>query len=167
MVCGLRVLIKSGPGNQPAGGPTCLRRGGGEAVCGVLCGMWGRVPSWWELKIATSLGSGVSPSSYILVLSCSVSPTHPELKSHKGTLFSSLFSHPSIHLSPLSLCHWISSAGSGATEEGLTSRGGRNLRLPLRFGLRPQGPCRVGTGESGLVLCGGMELRLPLKLFKE
>ena len=32
------------------------------------------------------------------------------------------------------------------------SRGGRNLRLPLRFGLRPQGPCRVGTGESGLVL---------------
>ena len=35
---------------------------------------------------------------------------------------------------------------------GLTSRGGRNLRLPLRFGLRPQGPCRVGTGESGLVL---------------
>ena len=44
------------------------------------------------------------------------------------------------------------SAGSGATEEGLTSRGGRHLRLPLRFGLRPQGPCRVGTGESGLVL---------------
>ena len=44
------------------------------------------------------------------------------------------------------------SAGSGATEEGLTSRGGRKLRLPLRFGLRPQGPCRVGTGESGLVL---------------
>ena len=41
---------------------------------------------------------------------------------------------------------------SGATEEGLTSRGGRHLRLPLRFGLRPQGPCRVGTGESGLVL---------------
>ena len=40
------------------------------------------------------------------------------------------------------------SAGSGAMEEGLTSRGGRNLRLPLRFGLRPQGPCRVGTGES-------------------
>ena len=25
--------------------------------------------------------------------------------------------------------------------------------VPLRFGLRPQGPCRVGTGESGLVLC--------------
>ena len=43
------------------------------------------------------------------------------------------------------------SAGSGATEEGLTSRGGRHLRLPLRFGLRPQGPCRVGTGESGLI----------------
>ena len=32
------------------------------------------------------------------------------------------------------------------------SRGGRHLRLPLRFGLGPQGPCRVGTGESGLVL---------------
>ena len=43
------------------------------------------------------------------------------------------------------------SAGSGATEEGLTSRGGRHLRLPLRFGLRPQGPCRVGTGKSGYV----------------
>ena len=42
--------------------------------------------------------------------------------------------------------------GDGATEEGLTSRGGRYLSLPLRFGLRPQGPCRVGTGESGLVL---------------
>ena len=27
------------------------------------------------------------------------------------------------------------SAGSGATEEGLISREGRNLRLPLRFGL--------------------------------
>ena len=38
-----------------------------------------------------------------------------------------------------------------AMEEGFTSRGGRNLRLPLRFGLRPQGPCRVGTGESGYV----------------
>ena len=44
------------------------------------------------------------------------------------------------------------SAGSGATEEVLISWGGKNLRLPLRFGLRPQGPCRVGTGESGLVL---------------
>ena len=43
------------------------------------------------------------------------------------------------------------STGSGAMEEGLTSRGGRNLRLPLCFGLRPQGPCRVGTGESGLI----------------
>ena len=43
-------------------------------------------------------------------------------------------------------------AGFGAMEEGLISRGGRNARLPLRFGLRPQGPCRVGTGESGLVL---------------
>ena len=37
-------------------------------------------------------------------------------------------------------------------EEGLTSRGDRNLRIPLRFGLRPQGSCRVGTGESVLVL---------------
>ena len=26
-------------------------------------------------------------------------------------------------------------AGSGATEEGLTSRGGRHLRLPLRFAM--------------------------------
>ena len=43
------------------------------------------------------------------------------------------------------------SAGSGATEEDLTSRGGRNLRLPLCLGLRHQGPCRVGTGESGYV----------------
>ena len=43
------------------------------------------------------------------------------------------------------------STGFGAMEEGLTSRGGRNLRLPLRLRLRPQGPCRVGTGESGLV----------------
>ena len=44
------------------------------------------------------------------------------------------------------------SAGFGAMEEGLISREGRNLRLPLRFGLRPQGPCRVGTGESGIIL---------------
>ena len=44
------------------------------------------------------------------------------------------------------------STGFGAMEEGLISRGGRKLRLPLRFGLQPQGPCRVGTGESGLVL---------------
>ena len=36
------------------------------------------------------------------------------------------------------------SAGFGAMEEGLISREGRNLRLPLRFGLRPQGTCRVG-----------------------
>ena len=28
----------------------------------------------------------------------------------------------------------------------------RGQGRPLRFGLRPQGPCRVGTGESGLVL---------------
>ena len=40
----------------------------------------------------------------------------------------------------------------GVKEEGLISSGGRKLRLPLRFGLRPQDPCRVGTGESGLVL---------------
>ena len=44
------------------------------------------------------------------------------------------------------------SAGSGTTEEVLIWLGGKNLRLPLRFGLRLQGPCRVGTGESGLVL---------------
>ena len=45
----------------------------------------------------------------------------------------------------------------GGTFESLVlivtfSREGRNLRLPLRFRLRPQGPCRVGTGESGIVL---------------
>ena len=45
-------------------------------------------------------------------------------------------------------------------------------RLPLRFGLRPQGPCRLGTGESGLVLseegnpaglssCSGKNSNLP------
>ena len=44
------------------------------------------------------------------------------------------------------------SAGFGAMEEGLISRGGRNLRLPLGFGLRLHGPCSVGTGESCLVL---------------
>ena len=43
------------------------------------------------------------------------------------------------------------SAGFVAMEEGLISRGGRNLRLPLCFGLRHLGPCRVGTGESGCV----------------
>ena len=37
----------------------------------------------------------------------------------------------------------------------------RNLRVPLHFGLRSQGPFRVGTGESGLVLSGGMELCFP------
>ena len=44
------------------------------------------------------------------------------------------------------------SAGFSAMKEGLISRGGRNLRLPLGFGLRLHGPCRVGTGESCLVL---------------
>ena len=44
------------------------------------------------------------------------------------------------------------SAGLGAMEEGLISRGDRKHRLPLLFGLQPQGPCRVGTGEAGLVL---------------
>ena len=44
------------------------------------------------------------------------------------------------------------SAGFGAMEEGLISRGGRNLRLPLGFRLRLHGPCSVGTGESCLVL---------------
>ena len=45
------------------------------------------------------------------------------------------------------------SAGVGAMEEGLTSRGGRNLRLPLRLGLRPQGPAELGQesqASSGL-----------------
>ena len=37
------------------------------------------------------------------------------------------------------------SSGFGAIEEGLISRGDRKLRLPLLFGLQPQGPCRVGT----------------------
>ena len=36
-------------------------------------------------------------------------------------------------------------------EAGNIKRGGRNLRLPLCFGLRHQGPCRVGTGETGYV----------------
>ena len=43
------------------------------------------------------------------------------------------------------------SAGFVAMEEGLISRGGRNLTLPLCFGLRHQGACKVGTGESGYV----------------
>ena len=43
------------------------------------------------------------------------------------------------------------SAGFVTMEEGLISWGGRNLRLPLCFGLRHQGPCRVGTGETGYV----------------
>ena len=53
----------------------------------------------------------------------------------------------------------------GVMEEGLISSGVRNLRVPLHFGLRSQGPFRVGTGESGLILSGGMELCLPLELF--
>ena len=36
---------------------------------------------------------------------------------------------------------------TGATEEGLTSRGGRNLRLPLRQDIR------VATREDSRVLC--------------
>ena len=43
-------------------------------------------------------------------------------------------------------------ATRGATEEGLTSRGGRHLRLPLRFGLRWRIP---GTGEPGGLLAMG------------
>ena len=39
-----------------------------------------------------------------------------------------------------------------AMEEGLTSRGGRNLMLPLRFGLRPQGHCRVGLQQFNSAL---------------
>ena len=55
--------------------------------------------------------------------------------------------------------------GFGATEEGLISSSGRNLRVPLDFCLQSQCPCRVGTVESGLVLGLGMELCLPLELF--
>ena len=51
------------------------------------------------------------------------------------------------------------SSWSGATEEGLISRGGRNLRLPLHFGLQPQGPCRVGTeGQASSFLRKGTPL---------
>ena len=57
------------------------------------------------------------------------------------------------------------STGFGAMEEGLISSLGRNLRVPLYFRLRLQGPCRVGKGESGLILGCGMELRLLLELF--
>ena len=46
-------------------------------------------------------------------------------------------------------------AGSGATEEGLTSRGGRNPRLPLRFGLRPQKGAEAGAGSSFRKACRG------------
>ena len=53
----------------------------------------------------------------------------------------------------------------GVMEEGLISSAVRNLRVPLHFGLRPQGPCRVGTGESDLILSGGKELCLPVELF--
>ena len=53
----------------------------------------------------------------------------------------------------------------GVMEEGLISSGVRNLRVPLHFGLRSQGPFRVGTGESGLVLSGGRELCVPLEVF--
>ena len=44
------------------------------------------------------------------------------------------------------------SAGSGATEEGLTSRGGRNLRLPLRFGSDGRVPAELGQ-ESHASSC--------------
>ena len=44
------------------------------------------------------------------------------------------------------------SAGSGATEEGLTSRGGRNLRLPLRFGSDHRVPAELGQ-ESQASSC--------------
>ena len=57
------------------------------------------------------------------------------------------------------------STGFGAMAKVLISSWGRNLRVPLHFKLRPQGPWRAGTGESGLVLCGGIELLLPLELF--
>ena len=44
------------------------------------------------------------------------------------------------------------SAGSGATEEGLTSRGGRNLRLPLCFGSDHRVPAELGQ-ESQASSC--------------
>ena len=44
------------------------------------------------------------------------------------------------------------SAGSGATEEGLTSRGGRNLRLPLRFRSDHRVPAELGQ-ESQASSC--------------
>ena len=53
------------------------------------------------------------------------------------------------------------SAGSGTTEEGLTSRGGRNLRLPLRFGLRPH-PQRLLHVAAGLQTCARPSLRAGL-----
>ena len=43
-------------------------------------------------------------------------------------------------------------AGSGATEEGLTSRGGMNLRLPLRFGSDHRVPAELGQ-ESQASSC--------------
>ena len=44
------------------------------------------------------------------------------------------------------------SAGPGATEEGLTSRGGRNLRLPLRFRSDHRVPAELGQ-ESQASSC--------------
>ena len=47
------------------------------------------------------------------------------------------------------ILQWVafpfSRGSSQPTEEGLTSRGGRHLRLPLRFGLRPH---PTMTGEQ-------------------
>ena len=49
------------------------------------------------------------------------------------------------------------SAGLGTKEEGLISRGGRNFRLPLLFGLRPQ-----GTNILYTYLFGGKHLEMEL-----
>ena len=40
----------------------------------------------------------------------------------------------------------------GVMEEGLISSGVRNLRVPLHFGLRSQGPFRVGTGDGSAAI---------------
>ena len=52
------------------------------------------------------------------------------------------------------------SAGSGATEEGLTSRGGRHLRLPLRFGLR-QDAALEGDGPLTAEARGPLRIETP------
>ena len=57
------------------------------------------------------------------------------------------------------------SAGSGATEEGLTSRGGRNLRLPLRLGQEDSLEKEMATHSSVLAwrIPGTEELGRPTR----